>query len=66
MEDGFRQHGVQSMLVKLFVFGLPGSGKSTVARHIVDHVQRDYKNWSAQRISDYNILHKMFLQDKKA
>ncbi len=53
------------MLIKLFVFGFPGSGKSTVSRYVVDHVQRSYKNWVAQRICDYNILYDMFKQDSK-
>jgi adenylate kinase family enzyme len=53
------------MLTKLFVFGLPGSGKSTVSRSIVDHVHRHYKQWSAQRVCDYNILYEMFRRDTK-
>ena len=51
------------MLVKYFVFGIPGSGKSTVAQHMVDHVNL-VNDWSATRISDYGILHKWFLEDK--
>lgn len=54
------------MLTKLFVFGFPGSGKSTVARYIVEHVKNTYKYWSAFRVSDYNILHKMAHQEKKS
>ena len=53
------------MLIKLFVFGFPGSGKSTVSRYIVDHVQRSYKSWLAQRICDYDILYNMFKQDTR-
>ncbi len=53
------------MLKKLFVLGFPGSGKSTVSRYIVDHVQRSYKSWLAQRICDYNLLYNMFKQDIK-
>jgi adenylate kinase family enzyme len=53
------------MVVKLFVFGLPGSGKSTVSRSIVDHVHRTYKQWYVRRLCDYNILFEMFKQDTK-
>lgn len=53
------------MVTKLFVFGPPGSGKSTVGRAIVEHVQYKYIEWSAQRVCDYNILYKMFKQEEK-
>ncbi len=53
------------MVVKLFVFGLPGSGKSTVSRSIVDHVHRTYKKWYARRICDYNLLYSMFERDNE-
>ncbi len=43
----------------LFVLGLPASGKSTAARHIVEHMQQHYKGWSTVRINDYNILYEM-------
>src|SRR3982074_3571948 len=49
------------MTVKLFLLGLPGSGKSTVARHIEAYV-RD-RSLSAIRISDYAILRKMYEED---
>ena len=51
------------MQVKLFILGCPGSGKSTIARRIVEHVNQCYKGWSATRFNDYDILHKMFLDD---
>jgi adenylate kinase family enzyme len=57
--------GPIDVVVKLFLFGLPGSGKSTVSRSIVDHVNRTYKQWSVQRVCDYNILFDMFRQDTK-
>jgi adenylate kinase family enzyme len=53
------------VVVKLFLFGLPGSGKSTVSRSIVDHVNRKYKQWSVQRVCDYDILYNMFRQDTR-
>lgn len=49
------------MTVKLFVLGFPGSGKSTIARHIEKNM-RD-RNLSAVHISDYAILRKMFEED---
>lgn len=59
------------MLVKLFVLGLPGSGKSAIARSIVDYVDHQQVNgwtdqqWSAIRFNDYAILFDMFRQDTK-
>jgi adenylate kinase family enzyme len=52
------------MSQKLFVLGLPGSGKSTVSRFIVKNVMRHYDDFSATRLSDYNILYEMFEEDK--
>lgn len=46
---------------KLFVLGLPGSGKSTIARYIVGYIQRNHPEWIATRFNDYDILHDMFL-----
>ncbi len=54
------------MLTKLFVFGFPGSGKSTVAQYLVGYVNFAYKHWLANRISDYNILYNMAHRDKKS
>src|SRR5579864_7931424 len=51
------------MLVKLFLFAIPGSGKSKVAQHIVNAVNL-FEGWSASRISDYEFLYKWFLEDK--
>jgi adenylate kinase family enzyme len=53
------------MLIKLFVFGLPGSGKSTVSRSIVEYVYQTYPYWFARRFSDYDILLDMFGKDKQ-
>jgi adenylate kinase family enzyme len=49
------------MAVKLFVLGLPGSGKSSVARYISTHA-RD-RRWSITHITDYDILYQMFQED---
>jgi hypothetical protein len=57
------------MPVKLFILGLPGSGKSAIARSIVDYVDHQPINgwkdqrWSALRFNDYAILLDMFSQD---
>jgi adenylate kinase family enzyme len=49
------------MAVKLFVLGLPGSGKSTVARYITTYTKG--MAWKATRINDYVILQNMFMAD---
>ncbi len=57
------------MAVKLFILGLPGSGKSAIARFILKNVSRqrvDEQNdqcWSAIRFNDYAILLDIFHQD---
>jgi len=53
------------MAVRLFILGLPGSGKSTISRYIVDYVQKQHRRWSPSRLNDYAILHEMFLADTK-
>ena len=50
------------MTRKLFLLGLPGSGKSTVARKI----KEKYTNLSIQHISDYDILYAMFQKDTES
>ena len=49
------------MLKKVFVLGLPGSGKSTAARYIEKLAQRN--NWSSIRFNDYAILYEWFQAD---
>jgi len=49
------------MVVKLFILGLPGSGKSTASRHIRQFAV-EY-NCIARRFRDYFILYLMFLDD---
>ncbi len=49
------------MLVKLFILGRPGCGKSSAARYIIDRV---YNDWSAHRFKDFDILYEMFKKDK--
>jgi shikimate kinase len=49
------------MTVKLFLLGLPGSGKSTVARYIQEYVKG--QNYLARRFNDYGILQEMFRND---
>src|SRR6266566_9310094 len=51
------------MIVKLFVLGCSGSGKSTAAHHIVKLAQD--KGYSAIHVSDYEILYDMFQADKE-
>jgi len=57
------------MAVKLFILGLPGSGKSAVARFILKYVngqrvdERNDQCWSAIRFNDYTFLLDMYHQD---
>ena len=51
------------MVVKLFVLGHPGSGKSSICQYIVTYVNQQYKNWSAEHLSDYGILYEMYQAD---
>ena len=51
------------MSVKLFILGLPGSGKSTVARYVIDHVGRQKSDYYTARVNDYNILYAMYKAD---
>lgn len=44
------------MVIKVFVLGLPGSGKSTVSKHIVNYLRQKHINRVAKHISDYDIL----------
>lgn len=46
------------MVVKIFVLGRPGSGKSTAASHMMKYATSQDLN--AMHIRDYNILHAMF------
>ena len=51
------------MAVKLFLVGLPGSGKSTCGRYIEQQVQDKVKGCRIFRICDYDILYQMFRDD---
>lgn len=58
--------GLFRMVEKLFILGMPGSGKSAIARFILKYVngERNDQCWSAIRFNDYAILLDMFHQDK--
>src|SRR5437868_9324744 len=49
------------MVKKVFLLGLPGSGKSTAARYIEKLAQRN--NWFPIRFNDYDILYEWFQAD---
>ena len=51
------------MVRKVFVLGLPGSGKSTAIR-LLDMFARDHR-WAFTCLNDYDILYEMFLQDTR-
>src|SRR5258706_3276086 len=54
------------MTVKIFMLGLPGSGKSAIARYVMTHIRdkrfRD-KRWEGIHFNDYRILKAMFRND---
>src|SRR5947209_6447419 len=47
----------------VFILGLPGSGKSTVAHTVEEYVPEHYEGWSVVHISDYNILQRMCYEE---
>ena len=52
------------MAVKIFILGLPGSGKSEIARNIDMHVKKKFwpdtdNHWCTKRLNDYPILDEM-------
>jgi hypothetical protein len=49
------------MVVKMFVLGRPGSGKSAAVRYL-SMLARD-NGWSTRDINDYTILYEMFQQE---
>ncbi len=49
------------MLIKVFILGRPGSGKTTAFHWIQQRAEES--GWSVNRIRDYEILHNMFLND---
>jgi hypothetical protein len=51
------------MVVKLFILGLPGCGKSTAAHMIEKYVPKYYKGRSVAHKSDYGILKKMCYEE---
>jgi hypothetical protein len=51
------------MGITLFVFGLPGSGKSAAARYIKSFAKQ--KKFYPRHFRDYPILYKMFRDDQK-
>jgi adenylate kinase family enzyme len=53
------------MSVKLFILGLPGSGKSTIARHVIEYVGRQKSDCHIARVNDYDILYAMYKADKE-
>jgi hypothetical protein len=52
------------MAITLFVFGLPGSGKSAAARQIKSFARK--KHFKPRRFRDYTILYRMFQDDQEA
>jgi thymidylate kinase len=51
------------MSVKLLILGLPGSGKSTIARYVIDYIERQKSDCYIARVNDYDILYAMYKAD---
>jgi len=51
------------MSMRLFLLGLPGSGKSTVARHVISYVGKQQSDCYTARVNDYDILYTMYKAD---
>ena len=51
------------MVVKLFILGLPGSGKSGAVLHISDFMRGH--RWIVQYFKDYDILYEMYKEDNE-
>jgi thymidylate kinase len=51
------------MSMRLFLLGLPGSGKSTVARHVISYVEKQQSDCYTARVNDYGILYTMYKAD---
>jgi thymidylate kinase len=49
------------MLVKVFILGLPGSGKSLASRFLMSLLRE--RGWNTYRFKDYDILLEMFRED---
>jgi thymidylate kinase len=52
------------MLVKVFVLGRSGSGKTTVVHHILNLAKK--VGISTLRVRDYNILYAMFMRERES
>ena len=52
------------MIVKLFILGAPGSGKSTACRTIHTCISRSGRMKYSTRLNDYDILREMFLAER--
>jgi hypothetical protein len=60
-----RARGVYFLPMKLFILGLPGSGKSTIARHVISYVGKQKSDCHIARINDYDILYAMYKADRE-
>lgn len=50
--------------VKLFMLGMPGSGKSTIVQKIREHVQEERPDWNVYHLNDYNVLLQLYREQR--
>jgi len=62
----FLNFGAQFVIIKLFILGAPGSGKSTACRTIHTYISRSGRMKYSTRLNDYDILREMFLAEGEA
>ena len=60
----FLDLGAKFLIVKLFVLGAPGSGKSTACRTIHTYISQSGRIKYSARLNDYDILREMFLAER--
>lgn len=50
-------------VIKLFLLGRPGCGKSRTAKHVATIIESNGQNWAVHNFKDYNILYEMAKED---
>ena len=50
------------MVIKIFLLGRPGCGKSSAAKHIIQYIED--RQWSTKRFKDFDILQEMAKEEQ--